>query len=136
MDNVQIAPSYHGQTYLCWLLCFHPIQLLYLCQGISNHISMFLCIFYLYTKLYFFMFSLLFLNQAVLICYPFLWLQLYLYLFKQRRSKLRPHNEKEKKKKWRSVFFHPHKIDVTIWLFVCMYLCVFNYVPFRTSPSK
>nr|GEW25197.1 protein-tyrosine phosphatase-like protein [Tanacetum cinerariifolium] len=37
--------------------------------------------------------------KAVLICYPFLWLQLYLYLFKQRSSKLRPHNGKEKKRK-------------------------------------
>ncbi|KAM0026356.1 putative very-long-chain (3R)-3-hydroxyacyl-CoA dehydratase [Helianthus debilis subsp. tardiflorus] len=37
--------------------------------------------------------------KAVLICYPFLWLQLYLYLFKQRRSKLYPRSEKEKKRK-------------------------------------
>ncbi|XP_071737869.1 uncharacterized protein [Rutidosis leptorrhynchoides] len=36
--------------------------------------------------------------KAVLICYPFLWFQLYMYLFKQRRSKLRPRSEKDKKK--------------------------------------
>ncbi|XP_024965484.1 very-long-chain (3R)-3-hydroxyacyl-CoA dehydratase 2 [Cynara cardunculus var. scolymus] len=35
--------------------------------------------------------------KAVLICYPFLWLQLYLYLFKQRRSKLRPRNKEKKR---------------------------------------
>ncbi|XP_076911166.1 uncharacterized protein LOC143569049 [Bidens hawaiensis] len=37
--------------------------------------------------------------KAVLICYPFLWLQMYLYLFKQRRSKLYPRSEKDKKRK-------------------------------------
>ncbi|KAI3694606.1 hypothetical protein L1987_77574 [Smallanthus sonchifolius] len=37
--------------------------------------------------------------KAVLICYPFLWLQMYLYLFKQRRSKLYPRCDKEKKRK-------------------------------------
>lgn len=86
------------------------------------------------------------LSQAVLICYPILWLQLYLYLFKQRRSKLRPHGEKGKKRKWRFKFFHA---CLDIWgdnsfihsfylpgSFLRKSLSAFNYVPLRPSPSK
>uniref|UniRef100_A0A6N2KLC9 Very-long-chain (3R)-3-hydroxyacyl-CoA dehydratase n=1 Tax=Salix viminalis TaxID=40686 RepID=A0A6N2KLC9_SALVM len=37
-------------------------------------------------------------NAAVLVCYPFLWLNLYRHLLKQRRSKLGRHQETKKKK--------------------------------------
>ncbi|KAL2899105.1 hypothetical protein RDABS01_024187 [Bienertia sinuspersici] len=34
--------------------------------------------------------------QALLLCYPFLWMKLYLHLLKQRRSKLRKHDGKKR----------------------------------------